>query len=162
MEQKWNYKKYLKLCNLLTCRNPELNYIEITKELFDMLRIKAFISIEDLEMNKKIKPENISTLKNNMDEIFENKLLDGDENYIGFINLISFQCVIAFTERFDKDMFVSEILSVNWTNVYVLKELLTTNSYFEDDAILFVQDSGGNEYTLENIMDALGRRIFFR
>jgi len=110
----WNYKKYLELCSVLTSRSDEPNYEEIVEELMIMLKIKAIDKTDKLFHEKDITKEEYHQIMDNIEVIFENKLSDHHDsgtdkkniNYIGFINIILLQCVLAFTERYSQETFI--------------------------------------------------------
>ena len=131
--------------------------------------------IQKLKLREK---EKLDRNNKQMDKIFENlekifkkqnEIDPSDNNYIGYINLISLQCVIAFTIRyFDEgntldDEYVSDdetsgfdsIFLSRWTDYKILKTIINTDRFLH-----FLVQEKGREYTLENIEDP-NMRIFF-
>jgi len=122
---------------------------------------------EKLDRNNK----QMDKIFENIEEIFkkQNRIDPSDNNYIGYINLISLQCVIAFTIRyFDEgntldDEYDSEdetsgfdsIFLSKWTNYKILKTII-----IKERLLPFLVQEKGREYTLENIEDP-NMRIFF-
>jgi hypothetical protein len=122
---------------------------------------------EKLDRNNK----QMDKIFENLEEIFkkQNELDPADNNYIGYINLISLQCVIAFTIRYfdegnifddeydidDESYSYDYIFLSKWTDYKILKTIINENKF-----LLFLVEEKGKEYTLENIEDP-NMRIFF-
>lgn len=135
----------MNLCSLLTSRNPGHDYEAIIEQLMVMLKIKAFESTLLLHVDT-------SEILGDMEEIFTNRLMD--QNYIGFINIILLQCVIAFTRRYKiYNRTYDECLKIEWKNSEALKNLIKENNEFEEVIRILLQDKEGREYTLENIVN---------
>jgi hypothetical protein len=150
----WNYKTYLELCSLLTSRDQTHNYEEIVEELMTMLRTKAFKSTDEITENgKKLNQTKVSLIKTKLNEIFQNTLIG--QNYIGFINLILLQCIIAFSLRYKSPEISTydAFFEINWTNTQELKDLIMRDNDFIGGDRILIQDKEGKEYTLENIED---------
>jgi len=149
----WNYGRYLELCSVLTSRSLEPNYEEI-EELMVMLRTKAFKSTDEITVNgKKLNKTKAILIKTKLTEIFRNTLIG--QNYIGFINLILLQCIIAFTMRYTliETESYNKFFQINWTNTEDLRALIMSDNDFIRGVRILIQDKEGKDYTLENIRD---------
>jgi len=102
--------EYFSLVNQLTSRNPELDYETITGRLMEYLRREAFQKVDELgyEQSKKDK------MKSDLEYIFSTTD-HSDTNYIGRINIVSFQIIILFTENCHPP---DSVFSVNLNNEY--------------------------------------------
>jgi hypothetical protein len=85
--------EYMEYCRLLTSDEPDLNYSVITDRIVAFIIKETRQKCNDLELT----PEQKRNALNELDIIFQNMDIT-DSNFIGRVNIISFQCIILFTK----------------------------------------------------------------
>jgi len=164
----WNYETYNSDCQLLTSRDPSLDYMVIKQRMVDMLKDKTNLEIEKIEailVNKDLRA--VQEMKTLVDPIFDSAMGNiHDENHIGFINILLTQCTILFTIRYvepysDKEpsMEMYDALKIDWWDYTALKRDILTKKgevfydYENLRCLLGYEKGEFFEYTLENISD---------
>lgn len=156
-------KIYLKLCSELTSRNPNLNYQEITTNLMDYLKKYAYEQINKLELNEIL--TNLITTQ--MDNIFNNKKIYEDNNYIGRINIVSLQVILLFTKialKGDNGFKVNannvykcyeKLISADFLDYDNIKELITTKQECNRMSVLYLNEDTKKPYSTDTSPDTL-------